>query len=156
METKNKIGVLVVFGGIALLGLYWFKKNKPNVASSQAKGLQNLSNFYKTGGGAEETFIKGDTAIKPVKMGDIVSLISYQDKKDIGDGVSCGGDGMLGRLAGIDCTEYCKKYPNNCNYTPSAPSGGIYGNQIAQNMQGADFSNLNLGLSGLTFNNIKK
>ena len=47
---KNKIGALLVLGGIALLGLYWFKKNKPNVGSSQEKGLQNLSNFYKTGG----------------------------------------------------------------------------------------------------------
>jgi len=59
MRTKNKIGALVVLGGIALLGAYWFKKNKPTTASIQAKALQKASDFYKTGGGKEETFIKG-------------------------------------------------------------------------------------------------
>ena len=71
MKTKNKIGVLVILGGIALVGVYWFKKNKPNVTSSQAKGLQNLSNFYKTGGGVEETQIKGNTRIDPLRQGEI-------------------------------------------------------------------------------------
>jgi hypothetical protein len=47
METKNKIGVLIILGGISLMGYYWMKKNKPTVAKSQAKGLQELDNFFK-------------------------------------------------------------------------------------------------------------
>ena len=45
MKTKNKIGALVVLGGIALLGAYWFKKNKPTIATSQAKALQKQLNL---------------------------------------------------------------------------------------------------------------
>jgi hypothetical protein len=154
METKNKVGVLVILGGLALIGIYWFKKNKPTIGESQAKGLEALSNFYKTGG-TDDTFIKGYKA-PTTSQSSIGSFISQQDKKDIGDGVSCGGDGMLGRLAGIDCTEYCKKYPNNCKYDPSTTSGGIFSSQITQNMQSADFSNLSsLGLAGIDFSNIK-
>ena len=65
MKTKNKVGVLFILGGIALVGVYWFKKNKPTIGQSQAKGLEALSNFYKTGGGNEETYIKGNSAIDP-------------------------------------------------------------------------------------------
>jgi len=71
MKTKDKIGIIVVLGGIALLGAYWFKKNKPTVASSQAKALQKASDFYKTGGGKEETFIKGQTAYNPLRTDEI-------------------------------------------------------------------------------------
>lgn len=71
MRTKNKIGVLVVLGGIALLGAYWFKKNKPTIATSQAKALQKASDFYKTGGGKEETFLKGQTAYEPLRTDEI-------------------------------------------------------------------------------------
>lgn len=71
MKTKNKIGALVVLGGIALLGAYWFKKNKPTVAISQAKALQKASDFYKNDGGKEETFLKGQTAYVPLKTDEL-------------------------------------------------------------------------------------
>ena len=71
MRTKNKIGALVVLGGIALLGAYWFKKNKPTTASIQLKALQKASDFYKTGGGKEETFIKGQTGYEAPKTDEI-------------------------------------------------------------------------------------
>jgi hypothetical protein len=43
MGTKEKVGALIILGGVALIGFYWFKKNKPTIASSQAKGLEELS-----------------------------------------------------------------------------------------------------------------
>ncbi len=58
MENKKKIGALVVIGGIALLGAYWFKKNKPTVATSQANILERESDFYKTGVIKDDTFIR--------------------------------------------------------------------------------------------------
>jgi hypothetical protein len=153
MKTKNKVGVLVILGGLALIGIYWFKKNKPTIGQSQAKGLEALSNFYKTGG-TDDEYIKGYKA-PTTSQSSIGSFISVKESKAIGDSINCGGDGMLGRLAGIDCTEYCKKYPNDCKYTPNT-SGGIFSSQMTQNLQSADFSSLsNLGLAGLDFSNIK-
>ena len=62
MKTKDKIGALVVLGGIALLGAYWFKKNKPTVASSQANKLERESDLYKKG------IVKDDAVIKGINL----------------------------------------------------------------------------------------
>lgn len=143
METKNKIGALVVLGGIALLGLYWFKKNKPTTSSSQAKGIQALSNYYETGaGGFEETFIKGQGAYTPPQAGEITI-----------------GGVKQSLLANVDYTKLTPKQiedlKNSIGVIPD-PSNMV-SNQIAQNLQNADFSGLaNLGLTGVTFNVPKK
>lgn len=126
METKNKIGALIILGGVALIGIYYFKKNKPTIASSQAKGLEALSNFYKTGG-TDDTLIRGYT---PSTM----------------QGIS---------LAQVD---YSKMTPKEIEDLKKAigtipdPSASI-SNQISENMQSADYSNLSsLGIVGVTFN----
>ena len=62
MENKKKIGALVVIGGIALLGAYWFKKNKSTVATSQANTLERESDLYKKG------VLKDDTVIKSFNL----------------------------------------------------------------------------------------
>jgi len=54
MENKTKIGTLVILGGIALLGYFYFKKNKPTVAESQSEDLKKLSDYYGSGTGAQE------------------------------------------------------------------------------------------------------
>lgn len=143
METKNKIGALVVLGGIALIGIYWFKKNKPTISKSQAKGIQALSNYYETGSGAfEETFIKGQGAYTPPLAGEITI-----------------GGVRQSLLANVDYTKLTPKQiedlKNSIGVIPD-PSNMV-SNQIAQNMQNADFSGLaNLGLTGVTFNVPKK
>jgi hypothetical protein len=143
MGAKNKIGALVVLGGIALLGLYWFKKNKPTTSSSQAKGLQALSDFYKTGGGNEETFIKGQSGYSPTGAGDIT----------IG-GVS------QSILTNVDYTKLTPKELEDLKKSMAQfniPESNIMTSQLQQNMQNLDFSNLsNLGLAGITFNLPKK
>jgi hypothetical protein len=143
METKNKIGALIVLGGIALIGVYWFKKNKPVIASSQAKGLQALSNYYQTGsGGFEETFIKGQTAYTPPQAGEITI-----------------GGVKQSLLANVDYTKMTPKQIEDLRQaigTIPDPSNMV-SNQIAQNMQNVDFSSFaNLGLTGVTFNVPKK
>lgn len=126
METKNKIGALVLLGGVALIGIYYFKKNKPTIASSQAKGLEALSNFYKTGG-TDDTFIQGYTP--PTMQGISLAQVDYsnltpKEKEDLRKAIGTIAD-------------------------PSA----IVSNQIALNLQNADFSDLSsLGLAGITFN----
>lgn len=131
MKTKNKVGVLVILGGIALIGVYWFKKNKPTVGESQAKGLQALSDFYKTGGGNEETYIKGNTAIDPLRAGEIVL-----------------GGVRQSPLANVDYTKMTPKQIEELKKaigTIPDPSL-LVSNQISQNLQSADFTNWNLGL----------
>lgn len=126
MGTKNKIGPIIILGGVALIGFYWFKKNKPTIASSQAKGLQALSNFYQTGG-TDETFIKGytPTNAQEISLAQVdYSNLTPKEKEDLRKAIGTIPD-------------------------PSA----IVSNQISQNLQGADFSNLsNLGIAGVTFN----
>lgn len=58
MENKKKIGALVVISGIALLGAYWFKKNKPTIATSQANKLERESDLYKKGVTKDDTIIR--------------------------------------------------------------------------------------------------
>jgi hypothetical protein len=120
MKTKNKIGVLVILGGIALIGVYWFKKNKPTVGQSQAKGLQELSDFYKTGG-TDDELIKGYTP--PTIQGISLAQVDYSKMtpKEIEDLKK-----SIGTIA-----------------DPSL----LVSNQISQNLQGADFTNWNLGLN---------
>lgn len=143
MGTKEKIGTLVILGGVALIGVYWFKKNKPTIASSQSKGLQALSNYYQTGSGAfEETLIKGQGGYTPPQAGEITI-----------------GGVKQSLLANVD---YSKMTPKQIEDLRKAigtipdPSN-ITSNQISQNLQSANFSNLaNLGITGVTFNLPKK
>lgn len=143
METKNKIGALVILVGVALIGFIYFKKNTPKIGQSQAKGLEALSNFYKTGGGEEETLIKGESQIKPLLAGEITI-----------------GGIPQSILANVDYTKLNEKQIEELKQAiGNIPDPSLLvSNQIAQNLQGADFSNLsNLGIEGVTFNiaNIK-
>jgi len=109
MISKNKIGGLIILGGIALIGLYWFKKNKPTLSSSQAKELEALNNFYKTGG-TDDALIKG-IDITPSSN---ISLANVKDmKSDLG--LVCDGDGLVAKNLKIDCKDYCKENPTKCN-----------------------------------------
>ena len=149
MKTKNKIGVLIVLGGVGLMGYYWMKKNKPTTSQSQAKGLQALSNFYKTGG--DESFIAGYRP--PLASSSGISFVSASDSKAISMAINCGGDGMLGRLAGIDCTEYCAKYPKDCTGSTTSSVGSSIGTNnggIKIDWTGTIFANLGLPQSNLS------
>ena len=131
MKTKNKIGVIIVLGGIAFIGYAWMKKNKSNVGSSQLKGLQALSNYYKTGSGEDVKLTTGQTqAIKPCR------------------GIIIGGV-CQSLLANVDYTKMTPKEIEALKQsivTISDPST-LVPNQIAQNMQNADFTNWDLGLN---------
>lgn len=122
METK-KIGALVILGGIAILGYVYFKKNKPTIATSQSKGLEALSNYYKTGGGKEDTYIKGSAYTIPKAEGISLAQVDYTKltPKEIED---------LRKAIG----------------TIPDPSTMV-SSQVSQNLQGANFTNWDLGLN---------
>lgn len=46
---KENIGALVILGGVAILGYFWFKKNKPSLSKEQLAELTAESNSLKTG-----------------------------------------------------------------------------------------------------------
>jgi hypothetical protein len=54
MENKNKIGALVILGGIALLGYVYFKRTKPVVSTIQSQDLKKLSDSYSSGAKAQD------------------------------------------------------------------------------------------------------
>jgi hypothetical protein len=140
MKNKNKIGLIVVLGGIALLGAYWFKKNKPTVATSQAKALQKASDFYKTGGGKEETFIKGQTAFDPLNTNEI----------------SIGGV-RSPYYVGLNFQNLTPKQIEDIKKVTAGIGEVQTGSQIA-NIQNMDFSNINFGnvdWSKVDFSNLK-
>jgi hypothetical protein len=140
MKTKNKIGALVVLGGIALLGVYWFKKNKPTAGTSQAKTLQKISDFYKTGGGKEETFLKGQTAYDPLRTGEI----------------SIGGV-RSPYYIGLDYRNLTPKQIEDIKKSTSN-IGEVQTSSQISNIQNMDFSNINFGnvdWSKVDFSNLK-
>jgi hypothetical protein len=57
MANKNKIGALVILGGIALLGYVYFKKTKPTTAKKQLEDLTKQADYYKNEGAKIETKI---------------------------------------------------------------------------------------------------
>jgi len=126
MGTKNKIGAIIILGGVALIGMYWFKKNKPTIASSQAKELQALSNFYQTGG-TDDALIGGIEPPTYYKLN--LADVNY------------------GNMTPKEKEELQKAIGN------IPDTSNIISNQISQNLQGADFSSLSsLGLAGVIFN----
>ena len=131
MKTKDKIGVIIVLGGIAFIGYTWMKKNKSNVNLTQLKGLQDLSNYYKTGSSEDVKLTTGQTqAIIPCR------------------GIIIGGV-CQSLLANVDYTKMTPKEIEALKQsigTIPDPST-LVPNQIAQNMQNADFTNWNLGLN---------
>ena len=127
METKNKIGVLLILGGIALLGVYYFKKNKPNVAEQQLKGLQGLFNYYLTGGGVEETWIKGSRPKDPNSY----SSSDFNLNNSAQQGFGAKGDEI---------------FIENMNTLNQFTGKDMVLNQIAENMKNADFSNFKINI----------
>ena len=129
METKNKIGILLVLGGIALLGVYYFKKNKPTVASTQLKKLQELSNYYGSGAGAnEETYLKGTGYTIPKVEGISLAQLDYTN------------------LTPKQIEDIKKSVGNIVDPTK------MITDQIAKNLENKDFGN---DFAGLKFDNIK-
>jgi hypothetical protein len=140
---KKGIGALIILGGVALIGIYYFKKNKPTVASSQAKGLQALSNYYQSGSASfDETYIpspKSETNLK-VDYGQLVI-----------------GGVPQSVLANVDYTKLTPKEVEALKQSLGTIPDFSVTNQIAQNINNTDFSALsNLGLIGVTFNIPKK
>lgn len=140
MENKNKIGALVVLGGIALLGYVYFKKNKPTIASTQLKGLEELSNYYKSGGAQEDTAIKGGASYTPTTESDVID-------KGVG--------GILNSFQNLTPSESQKLKESIENVCPSCSTLGNIGMPTLSQQTVSELQNMQTGLAGFNFSNIK-
>jgi hypothetical protein len=140
MENKNKIGALVMLGGIALLGYYYFKKNKPTTASTQLGGLENLSNYYKSGGTQVDTALKSNVQYVPTTEKDVID-------KGVG--------GVLSSFNNLSQSESQKLKESIDKVCPSCSALGNIGMPTLSQQTVSELQNMQTGLGGINFSNIK-
>lgn len=143
MQNKNKIGALFILGGVVLLGYFYFKKNKPNIASVQSKGLKDLSNFYKSGGAMEDTAIKDLTNFIPPTQGNVVV-----------------GGLPQSVLTNLDYTKLTSKQSEDLKVAidkvcPSCSTLDNIGMPTLSSQNMYDLQNMKTGLEGINFSNLK-
>lgn len=126
---KENIGALVILGGVAILGYFWFKKNKPSLSKEQLAELTAESNSLKAGADKiDKPFEYSQDAINnagsnPYTASTVnMSTLTQKEVEDI--------RASIGTI-----------------YDPSTSIS----NQISLNMQNADFSKL----GSIDFTNIK-
>jgi hypothetical protein len=138
---KQNIGAFVILAGIGIIGFIWFKRNKPTTDVKQLANLQTQSNALNTGSAEsiDKPFEYNQQAINNAgsnpysssTVGDMFSNLTPAQVKDLKDAVN-----------------------QTCPSCGSLDNIGT--NQIAINMQNADFSQLgNLGLANIDWSNIK-
>lgn len=131
---KESVGMILILGGIAFIGIIWFKRNKPQVSEKQLADLTAKSNSIQAGADTiDKPFEYGQSAISNVGVNPYVeSTFTMGDVTD----------------------EQWKKIKDSIGtiFDPNT----MISNQISENMKNADFSQLgNLGLANLDFSNIK-
>ena len=131
---KQNIGLVVILGGVAFIGFIWFKRNKPQLSDKQLADLTAQSNSLQAG---------ADTIDKPFQYG--------QDAiNNAGSNPYSNSTFTMGALTAQESQAI--KDSIGTIFDPSA----MISNQIALNMQNADFSQLgNLGLANIDWSNIK-
>ena len=134
---KESLGGLIILAGIGLIGFIWFKRNKPTTSDKQLADLTAQSNALNTG--SVESIDKPFEYTEEQKSsyGRNPYTFSFYSDKEVKNWYK---DMTPAEL------EALKKSIGNIP-DPSA----IGTSQIAQNMQGADFSNL----GSIGFTNIK-
>jgi hypothetical protein len=132
---KESIGAVVILAGVAIIGFIWFKRNKPTTDVKQLANLQAQSNALSAGNveSIDKPFeysqeIINTAGANPYSNSTFtMGALTPQQIKDIQD--------SIGTI-----------------FDPST----MVSNQIAQNMQNADFSQLgDLGLANIDWSNIK-
>jgi len=134
---KESLGGLIILAGIGLIGFIWFKRNKPTTSNKQLADLTAQSNALNTG--SVESIDKPFeyTEDQKASYGRNPYTFSFFTDNEVKNWYKNMTPAEL---------EALKK---SMVYIPDPSAIGV--NQIAQNMQGADFSNL----GSIGFTNIK-
>jgi len=133
---KESLGGLIILAGIGLIGFIWFKRNKPTTSNKQLADLTAQSNALNTG--SVESIDKPFEYTEDQKASygrnpyDFTYYSAFDVKKWYQDMTPAE-------------LEALKK---SIGYIPDPSAIGT--NQIAQNMQSADFSNVgNIGFTNI-------
>jgi len=142
MANKNKIGALIILGGIAILGYVYFKKTKPTVAQTQLQGLKNLNNYYGSGTGAQED-TKIDVSYVPQQAGNVVV-----------------GGLQQSMLTNLDYTKLTPKENEDLKNAidrvcPSCATLGNIGMPTLSQQTVSELQNMQTGLAGIDYSNLK-
>jgi predicted nuclease of restriction endonuclease-like (RecB) superfamily len=133
---KSNLGALVILAGIGVIGFIWFKRNKPTTANTQLAELTAQSNALNTGSTGEIDKAFEYTEEQKQNAGKNPYTYGFYSDKEVKNWYK---DMTPAEL------EALKKSIGNIP-DPSA----IASNQIAVNMQSADFSNLgNIGFTNI-------
>ena len=132
---KENIGLVVVLAGVAFIGFIWFKRNKPTTANKQLPDLNAQSNALNTG--------SVESIDKPFEY-------SQQTTSSAGINPYTDSTFTMGALTPKEVQDI--KSTVGIVYDPAT----MVSNQIALNLQNADFSSLsNYDFGNLDWSNIK-
>jgi hypothetical protein len=133
---KESLGALIILAGIGVIGFIWFKRNKPTTADKQLADLTAQSNALNTGSTGDLDKPFEYTEDEKSRAGKNPYTYSFYSDKEVKDWYKNMTPAEL---------EALKKSIGNI-----ADPSAIGTNQIAINMQNADFSNLgNIGLTNI-------
>ena len=133
---KESLGALVILAGIGVIGFIWFKRNKPTTADKQLADLTAQSNALNTGSTGDLDKPFEYTEDEKSRAGKNPYTYSFYSDKEVKDWYKNMTPAEL---------EALKKSIGNI-----ADPSAIGTNQIAINMQNADFSNLgNIGFTNI-------
>ena len=133
---KESLGLLVILGGVAIIGFFWFKRNKPQIAQSQLAKLTEQSNNLAT---------SADTIDVPFEY-------SEETKNSFGGNPYATSTVKINNFT----PEEIKAIQTVTSNIPDIQAN--ISNQIAQNLQNSSESInalANLHLENLDFSNIK-
>jgi hypothetical protein len=134
---KQNIGLVVILGGIAFIGFIWFKKNKPTTADKQLADLTAQSNSIQAG---------ADTIDKPFEYSQDVKNSAGSNPYSS----STTGD-MYSNMTPAQVQALKDAVNQVCPSCANLDFGTNLSNQISQNMQNIDFSQL----ANIDWSNIK-
>jgi hypothetical protein len=127
---KENIGSAIILAGIAIIGFIWFKRNKPQTANKQLGDLTAQSNAIQAGSveGIDKPFEYSQSKIPSVETTFTMGNLTPQQIKDIKNSIGTVFD-------------------------PTTMAS----NQIAQNMQNANFTQLDgiIGVANIDWSKVK-
>lgn len=138
---KESLGALVIIAGIGIIGFVWFKRNKPTTADKQLTDLNSQFAHLQTG---------ADNIDKPFEY-------TEEQKQNAGKNPytnSFFSENEVKNWYNNMTPAEVEALKKSIGYIPDPSTWAT--NQISQNMQNADFSQLNnLNLSNIDLSNIK-
>ncbi len=117
---KSGLGSLIIVGGIAIIGFFWFKRNKPNTVNNQLTDLNAKFNSLNTGAlDLDKPFEYSQDTINTQNLNPYgsQSILSNEEQVKIKEAITESIDCGLGLAwsTGTDCTNYNIQHQQQAN-----------------------------------------